>query len=106
MAWGIPGKPANIHGGLDTIGLSGAAFLIARSDLRSGDALLCVEGTNRTRHVTLFEMWATEAASHYWGFEQASGHRTRRRLFAYPYEKTADFYKPVRYHMVRNQEPS
>ncbi|WP_370943376.1 hypothetical protein AB5J62_30335 [Amycolatopsis sp. cg5] len=95
MAWGIPGKPPNRHGGLDTRGLAASGFAIGKPELLPGDVLLRAEGTNLTRHVTLFEEWVND--DHYWGCEQAGGIGTVRRIIRYPYEKESALYLPFRY---------
>ena len=100
MAWGIPGRPPNIHGGLDTIGLALAGFVISRFELRTGDVVLNSIGTNLTRHVVLFARWARADRSAYWGYEQAAGAGTRFREFPYPHEISAAHYLPYRYLLV------
>ncbi|WP_143253935.1 NlpC/P60 family protein [Amycolatopsis keratiniphila] len=102
MAWGIPGAPSNKHGGLDTIGLAQVGFEVAKRRLRAGDALLCIEGTRLTRHVTLFADWADRRCSTYWAFEQCGGTGTVYRRVVYPYEKAAFRYMPFRYSLIEN----
>jgi len=102
MAWGIPGAPSNKHGGLDTVGLARAGFEVLKSQLRTGDILLCVEGTRLTRHVTLFAEWANRKRSTYWAFEQCGGQGTVYRRIVYPYENTSCRYLPFRYSLIEN----
>src|SRR5262245_10784793 len=80
MAWALPGIPPNRHGGLDTVGLAVVSAEIAKADLRTGDVLLRTEGTNLTRHVTIFVHWADSHGNSYWGFEQAGGTGTIHRI--------------------------
>jgi hypothetical protein len=97
MAWALPGIPANRHGGLDTIGLAEVSAPIDGHELLAGDVLLCTEGTNLTRHVTVFRHWGDEHRNSYWGFEQAGGTGTVHRLIHYPYERRAELFRAVRY---------
>jgi hypothetical protein len=95
MAWGLPGKPPNRHGGLDTVGLASVSFVIERHELCAGDVLIRTDGTNLTRHVTIFDKWAS--GDTYWGFEQAGGTGTVHRVIAYPYESAGELYSAFRY---------
>ncbi|CAM3359051.1 hypothetical protein KIPE111705_04725 [Kibdelosporangium persicum] len=97
MAWALPGKPSNRHGGLDTIGLAAVSSTITKSELLAGDVLLRVSGTNLERHVTIFDKWVDETGDAYWGFEQAGGVGTVHRILDYPYDDTPEMYWPVRY---------
>ncbi|MGH3862127.1 hypothetical protein [Actinokineospora sp.] len=104
MAWGLPGVPPNRHGGLDTIGLARISSLITKDELVAGDVLLRTEGTNLTRHVTIFHEWATSQRTAYWGFEQSGGTGTVLRRIAFPYDQDGELYTPRRYSLVaRNQ---
>ncbi|MFI6102026.1 hypothetical protein ACIA8G_41290 [Lentzea sp. NPDC051213] len=96
MAWGLPGKPEDRHGGLDTPGLAGVSSQIQSGDLRAGDVLIRADGTNLTRHVVIFAAWAEEPGW-YWAYEQAGGHRTRLRHIEFPYDSAAELYLPRRY---------
>ncbi|GGU78329.1 hypothetical protein [Lentzea flava] len=96
MAWGLPGKPEQRHGGLDTRGLVLVSSLIRPEDLKAGDVIIRADGTNQTRHVVIFAAWAEEPG-HYWAYEQAGGQRTRLRSVVYPYETGAELYTPRRY---------
>lgn len=101
MTWGLPGKPTDRHGGLDTAGLAGVSVEVSSGELAAGDVLIRAEGTNLTRHVVLFAGWADEAGEKYWGYEQAGGTRTALRLVSYPYETSPELYVPRRYlHVV------
>jgi hypothetical protein len=101
MAWALPGRPPNRHGGLDTLGLAEVSEPIGKDDLAAGDVLLRVEGTNLTRHVAIFAAWTDETRTAYWGFEQAGGVGATRRVIAYPYEDTTGPYRPHRYaHLI------
>jgi len=100
MAWGIPGRPPNIHGGLDTVGLALAGSPIGRQQLRAGDVVLNSIGTHLTRHVVLFVRWASADQAAYCGYEQAAGHGTRFRTFPYPHEISPGHYLPYRYLLV------
>ncbi|HEV8554871.1 MAG TPA: hypothetical protein VGR06_00550 [Actinophytocola sp.] len=105
MAWALPGKPQDRHGGLDTIGLAGVSRTIAKHQLRAGDVLLRTEGTGRTRHATVFDRWADAARDAYWGFEQAGGLGTVHRVIAYPYGNTSHGYRAVRFiGLIEKQE--
>lgn len=96
MAWGLPGKPEDRHGGLDTRGLGDVSTLIPPGELRAGDAVIRTDGTNVTRHVVIFAAWAEEVGR-YWAYEQAGGHRTRLRVISYPYDSWGELYVPRRY---------
>jgi cell wall-associated NlpC family hydrolase len=96
MAWGMPGKPEDRHGGSDTPGLVVVSSLIAAEELKAGDVIIRGEGTSETRHVVIFAAWAEEPGR-YWAYEQAGGHRTRLRSVTYPYETDAESYAPRRY---------
>jgi cell wall-associated NlpC family hydrolase len=96
MAWGLPGKPEDRHGGRDTPGLAVVSSLIPPVDLRAGDVIIRQDGTSLTRHVVIFAAWAEEPGL-YWAYEQAGGHRTRLRSITYPYETAAELYVPRRY---------
>ncbi|WP_052685302.1 hypothetical protein [Lentzea aerocolonigenes] len=96
MAWGLPGKPEDRHGGSDTPGLVVVSSLIAADELKAGDVIIRGEGGNETRHVVIFAAWAEEPGR-YWAYEQAGGHRTRLRSVTYPYETGAESYAPRRY---------
>jgi hypothetical protein len=97
MAWGLPGRPPNPHGGLDTVGLAEVSYLIDKRQLRAGDVLLCPDGTNLTRHVAVFAQWADETEIVYWGFEQAGGTGTVFRPIHYPYEPVSGAFRAFRY---------
>ena len=97
MAWGLPGIPEDRHGGLDVVGLIGVSSAICRDELRAGDALLLPDGTNLTRHVTLFDRWADGSSTRYWGYEQAGGVGTVYRIIRYPYDNGSHDYQPRRY---------
>ncbi|MEU7477103.1 hypothetical protein AB0A63_14040 [Lentzea sp. NPDC042327] len=99
MAWGLPGKPDDRHGGLDTPGLAGVSAAVERTELRAGDIVLRTDGTNLTRHVVIFAAWAEER-DRYWAYEQAGGHRTRLRVVRYPYDSAEELYVPRRYRGV------
>ncbi|MEU3646721.1 hypothetical protein AB0E59_25300 [Lentzea sp. NPDC034063] len=96
MAWGLPGRPEDRHGGLDTSGLAVVSSLITAPELRAGDVVIRTDGTNLTRHVVIFAAWAEEPGR-YWAYEQAGGYRTRLRAVTYPYETGEELYVPRRY---------
>lgn len=96
MAWGLPGKPEDRHGGLDTPGLAVVSSLISAVELRAGDVIIRADGTSLTRYVVIFAEWA-EDLGRYWAYEQAGGHRTRLRAVTYPYETGAELCVPRRY---------
>ena len=96
MAWGLPGRPEDRHGGLDTRGLADVSTEIGLADLRAGDVIIRTDGTNVTRHVVIFATWAEEDGR-YWAYEQAGGRRTRLRVIDYPYDSAAEMYVPRRY---------
>lgn len=100
MAWGLPGVPLNRHGGLDTIGLARISALITKDELVAGDVLLRTEGTNLTRHVTIFHEWATGHRTAYWGFEQAGETGTVLRRISFPYDQSGELYSPHRYSLI------
>ena len=85
MAWGLPGLPLNVRGGLDTLGLATASDPVERDDLRAGDVLLRTEGSRLIRHVAVFHEWADDDRTAYWGFEQSGGTGTVHRRITYPY---------------------
>ncbi|GAA4418316.1 hypothetical protein GCM10023148_16870 [Actinokineospora soli] len=88
MAWGLPGVPPSRDGGLTTAGLTGVSAVVAKGELRAGDALLAVGGAG----AVLFHEWADVEHEHYWGFEQSSGGTVHRRI-AYP----GTGFRPSRY---------
>ena len=96
MAWGLPGRPEDRHGGLDTPGLAVVSSLITAPELRAGDVVIRTDGTNLTRHVVIFAAWAEEPGR-YWAYEQAGEYRTRLRAVTYPYETGEELYVPRRY---------
>ncbi|MBC6446862.1 NlpC/P60 family protein [Actinokineospora xionganensis] len=100
MAWGLPGVPLNRHGGLDTIGLARISSLITKDELVAGDVLLRTEGTNLTRHVTIFHEWATSQRTAYWGFEQSGETGTVLRRIPFPYERCGELYTPHRHSLI------
>ncbi|SMD11831.1 hypothetical protein [Lentzea albidocapillata] len=102
MAWGLPGKPDDRHGGFDTPGLATVSGLIPAHELRPGDVVIRADGTNLTRHVVIFASWAEEPGR-YWAYEQAGGYSTRLRALAYPYEAEAELYVPRRYLSVLDE---
>ncbi|CRK60909.1 putative membrane protein [Alloactinosynnema sp. L-07] len=75
MAWGLPDR----RGGVDTVGLAEISTMIGQDDLLAGDILL------DARHVTIFHEWADRDRAACWGFEQAAGTGTVRRLIPYPH---------------------
>jgi hypothetical protein len=97
MAWALPGKPPNLHGGLDTVGLAAVSYEIGKDELRPGDVLLRMVGTNLTRHVVIFAAWTGINRTAYWGYEQAGGIGTTYRVITYPYEHGANHYQQHRY---------
>lgn len=102
MAWGLPGKPEDRHGGYDTPGLALVSGLIPAHELRAGDVVIRADGTNLTRHVVIFAAWAEEPGR-YWAYEQAGGCSTRLRVLTYPYETAAELYVPRRYLSVHDE---
>lgn len=100
MAWGLPGKPEDRHGGLDTPALVVVSSLILPEELKAGDVIIRAEGTSQTRHVVIFAAWAEEPGR-YWAYEQTGGQRTRLRSVTYPYEAGDGLYVPRRYVSVR-----
>jgi hypothetical protein len=97
MAWALPGKPPNLHGGLDTVGLATVSFTTSKDELLPGDVLLRANGTNLTRHAAIFSAWIDPEHKAYWGFEQAGGIGTTYRVITYPYEHGASHYHNHRY---------
>lgn len=96
MAWGLPGRPPDRHGGLDTVGLLQVSVDIDRADLLAGDILLNAGDAKATRHVIIFHEWADPDRTAYWGFEQAIGTGTVHRLIGYPYDSSVEHYLPYR----------
>lgn len=97
MAWGLPGAPPDLRGGLDILELASVGFDIIKTELLPGDALLRTDGTRDTRHVVIFERWADDERRGYWGFEQSRQYGTVHRVVHYPYEERASKYRPFRY---------
>ena len=97
MAWALPGRPPNRHGGLDTIGLARVSYVIGKHELLAGDVLIRTDGTKLTRHVAIFEKWVGDHGYAYWGFEQAGGSGTVHRTINYPYDNTTNGYRTTRY---------
>ncbi|MEV4316276.1 hypothetical protein [Actinocrispum sp. NPDC049592] len=91
MAWGLPGHPMLRDGGLNTFGLAAVSYPVHHKDLLPGDVLLRSDGTNITRHVVIFDRWASRNS--YWGFEQAGDSGTTYRVQLYPQR----LYMPRRY---------
>lgn len=100
MAWGVdPGG----YGGPNTVSLGADhAFNIAKDELKTGDILIddVDEAGSDFRHVVLFEKWANDARTSYWGYEQAGtpGHTVYREI-TYPYGNSSK-YRPMRGHSV------
>src|SRR4051794_20978882 len=69
MAWSLPGYPMLRDGGLNTFGLASVSYPVSHKSLLPGDVLLRSDGTNMTRHVVIFDHWASRDS--YWGYEQA-----------------------------------
>jgi hypothetical protein len=101
MTWGLdPGG----YGGPNTVSLGkDHAFNITKDDLKTGDILIddVDEAGGDFRHVVLFEKWANDARTSYWGFEQAGtpGHTVYREI-PYPYDGNSSKYRPMRGHSV------
>jgi hypothetical protein len=93
MAWGLPGRPEERHGGLDTPGLVLVSSLIPPEELKAGDVVISADDPG---HVVIFAAWAEEPGR-YWAYEQANGQRTRLRSVTYPYETGSELYVPRRY---------
>ncbi|MFD4643326.1 hypothetical protein ACFWN2_38885 [Lentzea sp. NPDC058436] len=93
MAWGLPGRPEDRHGGYDTHSLSVVSDLIPAEQLRAGDVVIRTDGA---RHVVIFAAWAEEPGR-YWAYEQAGGQHTRLRAITYPHEVGPELYVPRRY---------
>ncbi|MEV6527683.1 hypothetical protein AB0M43_37750 [Longispora sp. NPDC051575] len=70
--------------GLDTAGLAAASTPIPATALQPGD-LLINAGSGPAGHVVLFERWANDAHTTYYGFEQAGDGGTKHRVIPYPY---------------------
>ncbi|GAA1299991.1 hypothetical protein GCM10009634_57740 [Saccharothrix xinjiangensis] len=103
MTWGLPGRPADPNGGTNTVGLAGMSSLIAKDELRPGDALIDTEGDSNTRHVALFESWANPERTRYWAYEQAgpTGNLgAEHRIIEYPYDGGSTQFKPYRYNNI------
>lgn len=98
MAWMLPGRPASRHGGLDTVGLAAISVPISGDDLTAGDVLLLADSARPTRHVAIFEAWADEHHTAYWGLEQVVGTGTTRRVIAFPYDPPSVCDHPYRPH--------
>jgi hypothetical protein len=97
MAWGLPGIPPNRHGGLNTVDLAQVSIEIDQADLLAGDILLRTEGTQLTRHVTIFHEWVDSTRTCYRGFEQRGGIGTTYRQIPYPYDDFSSLYSPRRH---------
>ncbi|MGW5050742.1 hypothetical protein [Actinokineospora sp. NPDC004072] len=76
MAWGLPGVPPSRHGGLDNAGLARVSVVVAKGELRAGDALLATTGVGSV----IFHEWADVEHEHYWGFEQSPEGTAHRRM--------------------------
>ncbi|NKE61030.1 NlpC/P60 family protein [Lentzea sp. PSKA42] len=96
MAWGLPGRPLDPHGGLNSVELAGISRQIDKNDLLPGDLLIDARGDHTARHVTIFVSWADPARGRYWTYEQCSGHGTIHRVVDYPYNGDAVGYRPYR----------
>lgn len=93
MAWNVG---FDVNGGTNTVGLLDYSTEIGKDQLAAGDILLDANGTNVTRHVVLFERWADDAHTSYWGYEQSGSGDigTKHRVIPYPYDSTPDEYVP------------
>lgn len=91
MAWGLPEN-------LTTWRIPLVAEEISKDDLEAGDILL--DCTSDDRHVVIFEKWANDERTAYWGLE-SSGHPdiegAIRRQLPYPYVINGQHYRPYRY---------
>lgn len=96
MAWGLPGRPVDPRGGLNTVDLVAISTLIDKDDLLPGDLLIDVTGDRTTRHATIFVSWADPIRSCYLAYEQCSGYGTLHRVVGYPYNGDASGYRPYR----------
>ena len=91
MAWDLPEN-------LTTWRIPLVAEEIAKDDLKPGDVLL--DYKSEDRHVVIFEKWANDERTAYWGLE-SSGHPdiegAVRRMLPYPYLINTKYYRPYRY---------
>lgn len=62
---------------------------IKKPELKRGDLLL-----DPNRHVVLFDKWADEAHTSYWGYEESSSQGAVHRVIPFPYWPGYGTYKP------------
>lgn len=96
MAWGLPGRPLDPRGGLNSVDLARISLRIDPDDLRPGDLLIDATGDRTTRHVTIFVRWTDAARTRYWTYEQCSSYGTIHRVVSFPYDGDAVGYRPYR----------
>lgn len=96
MAWGLPGRPADARGGLNTVDLTRLAVRLDKTELRAGDAVIAAVGGFRDRHATLFARWDGPDFRTYRAYEHAAGIGTVHRRIPYPYERSSENYRPYR----------
>lgn len=96
MAWGLPGRPGDPRGGLNTVDLAGIGVPVEKVALRPGDLLIDAAGDRTTRHVTVFVGWADLTRSRCWIYEHCTGRGTVLRVVPYPYDRNATGYRPYR----------
>ncbi|EWC61768.1 putative membrane protein [Actinokineospora spheciospongiae] len=99
MAWGLPGVPPDLRGGLDAAGLTSVSTRIDRDELLAGDALIRVGDDGHPGHAIVFHEWAGGGRVAYWGFEQSAEVGTTHRVVPYPHGDGAagGLYLPRRY---------
>ncbi|WP_344324687.1 NlpC/P60 family protein, partial [Streptomyces macrosporus] len=99
MAWNLDRSLTT-----DTFAGYGVTETISKSELKPGDALLD-DDSGAGGHVVLFEKWADEAQSEYWGYEFTPSGVHHRRI-PYPYFSGSGPYVPVRNTSVVDDAPS
>ncbi|NYV73031.1 hypothetical protein [Streptomyces sp. UH6] len=89
-------------GGPNTVALARTRSLtrpIAMSALKPGDLVIDADGSNKTRHVVIFEKWNNPARTSYTAYEQRGSHGTTHRSLRYGLNANDQFdaFRPVQY---------
>ncbi|BEL10833.1 hypothetical protein Q0Z83_090240 [Actinoplanes sichuanensis] len=99
MAWGLGGSGSSHWTG----NLLDDSFVIARSALKPGDALLRYTGNPSQNHVALFLRWADDDKTQPVVIEQTGSRDTIQRTWS---QSNAANYTPVRYDNIQEPAPA
>lgn len=85
----------NLGSSYSTRSLPNVSHQIGKDELATGDVLL-----NTSDHVVMFEAWADDSHSSYWGYEEVGGgsgpYGAKHRVIPYPYWSGYGTYLPYR----------